>query len=166
MLFYHIFVFLYCLQYVLRITTAMIVTPHVVSVQEMMSVTIPLVTVLINVNHIGTEPGVTVSIQKIIITYDLILILTFFSFFLFTNNFFKLTFLSKTFIEFLKVCRSPNINMLINTFKKYVTDLLNLKHSPNNECQNTTALVQSGERLSRLSKVWIRSPAATYLIKP
>lgn len=34
--------------------------------------TTPLVTVLINVNHIGTEPGVTVSIQKIIIRFGLI----------------------------------------------------------------------------------------------
>ena len=50
----------------------MIVTPHVVSVEEMMFVTIPLVTVLINVNHIGSEPGVTVSIKKIIIRFGLI----------------------------------------------------------------------------------------------
>lgn len=51
---------LYCLKIVPRTTTEVIVTPRVVSVVEMMYVTVWLVTALMDVNHIGRDLGVMV----------------------------------------------------------------------------------------------------------
>ena len=69
---------LYYLQYVPRSTTVVTVTPRVVSVEEVMHVTLRLGTVQMDANNIGTDPGVKVSIQGITICYRHVIILSFF----------------------------------------------------------------------------------------